>query len=79
MTARHLPAGGPTTALEIEYLMTLFAPVDPPKPIDPTLVIYHVRPGGWVAGPKIKGTLVAPPRTGCASCRAVYPGSTRAG
>ncbi|MBV9757587.1 MAG: DUF3237 domain-containing protein [Alphaproteobacteria bacterium] len=40
--------------------MTLYAPVDPPKPIDPTLVIYLVRAGGWVAGPKIKGTLAAP-------------------
>lgn len=60
MTARHAFSAGPTTALETAYLMTLYAPVDPPKPIDPGLVIYHVRPGGWVAGPNIKGTLVAP-------------------
>ena len=60
MKARPSSAHGPTTALQTEFLMTLYAPVDPPKPIDPGLVIYLVRPGGWVAGPKITGTLVAP-------------------
>lgn len=78
MIARPSSAVGPTTALETEFLMTLYAPVDPPKPIDPGLVIYLVRPGGWVAGPNIRGTLVAPTADGCASCRAGCRGSTRA-
>jgi len=49
-----------TTKITTEYLMTLYAPLDPPQKIDQALTIYNVGPGGWVKGPKIKGTLIAP-------------------
>jgi hypothetical protein len=53
-------AYGQTTQITTEYLMTLYAPLDPPQQIDNTLVIYHILDGGWVKGPKISGTLLAP-------------------
>jgi hypothetical protein len=53
-------AGAQTTKITTEYLMTLYAPLDPPQKIDSSLTIYNVGSGGWVKGPKIKGTLVAP-------------------
>jgi hypothetical protein len=40
--------------------MTLYAPLEPPQRIDNSLVIYNVRPGGWVKGARIRGTLIAP-------------------
>jgi hypothetical protein len=48
-----------TTEITTEYLMTLYAPLDPPQRIDNTLLIYNVREG-WVKGPKISGKLIAP-------------------
>ena len=53
-------AGAQTTKVSTEYQMTLYAPLDPPQKIDSSLTIYNVGPGGWVKGPKIKGTLIAP-------------------
>ena len=53
-------AGAQTTKITTEYLMTLYAPLDPPQKIDKSLTIYNVRPGGWVKGPKIRGALIAP-------------------
>ena len=53
-------AGSPTTTITTEYLMTLYAPLDPPQKIDDSLTIYNVGAGGWVKGPKIKGMLIAP-------------------
>jgi hypothetical protein len=49
-----------TTAVSTEYLMTLYAPLEPPQPIDSGLTVYNVREGGWVKGPKISGALIAP-------------------
>jgi hypothetical protein len=49
-----------TTEITTEYLMTLYAPLDPPQQIDGSLLIYNVREGGWVRGPKINGTVLAP-------------------
>lgn len=49
-----------TTKITTEYLMTLYAPLDTPQKIDNSLTIYNVGPGGWVKGPKINGTLIAP-------------------
>jgi hypothetical protein len=49
-----------TTKISTEYLMTLYAPLEAGQAIDETLYIYNVRPGGWVKGPKINGTLLAP-------------------
>lgn len=54
------PADAQTTRISTEYLMTLYAPLDPPQRIDSQLVIYNVRPGGWVKGPRINGMLIAP-------------------
>lgn len=53
-------AGAQTTKITTEYLMTLYAPLDPPQKIDSSLTIYNVGAGGWVKGPRIKGTLIAP-------------------
>jgi hypothetical protein len=49
-----------TTQISTEYVLTLYAPLEPGQAIDSSLYIYNVRPGGWVKGPKISGTLVAP-------------------
>jgi len=53
-------AGPQQAKITTEYLMTLYAPLDPPQKIDNSLTIYNVGPGGWVKGPKITGTLIAP-------------------
>ena len=49
-----------TTQIKTEYLMTLYAPLDPPQQIDNSSVIRNVGAGGWVKGPKVNGTLIAP-------------------
>ena len=49
-----------TTEITTEYLMTLYAPLDPPQQIDNSLFVYGVRDGGWIKGPKVNGTLLAP-------------------
>jgi hypothetical protein len=49
-----------TTTISTEYLMTVYAPLDAGEAVDSSLYIYNVRPGGWVKGPKIHGTLIAP-------------------
>jgi hypothetical protein len=49
-----------STRIEAEYLMTYRAPLDAPIVVDGSLQIFNVRPGGWVKGPKINGTFVAP-------------------
>ena len=41
-----------TTKITTEYLMTLYAPLDPAQKIDDSLTIYNVGAGGWVKGPK---------------------------
>ena len=53
-------AAAQTTSIKTEYLMTYVALLDPPYPIDNTLVIVNVQPGGWAKGPKISGTFIAP-------------------
>lgn len=62
-TATAVAAGlaeAQTTSLNIEYLMTYQAPLDPGYAIDSSLIIVGVRPGGWAKGPKISGTFVTP-------------------
>ena len=49
-----------TTKISTEYVMTLYAPLDAAQAVDSTLYISNVRPGGWVKGPKINGTILAP-------------------
>ena len=49
-----------STEISTEYFMTVYVPLDAPDAIDESLVIYNVREGGWVKGPKIEGTLKAP-------------------
>ena len=49
-----------STEIRTEYLMTYQAPLDPPTPIDPTLLIVNVIPGGWAKGPAINGTFTSP-------------------
>jgi hypothetical protein len=49
-----------TTTISTEYLMTIYAPLDPVHAVNSALYIYNVRPGGWVKGPKINGAIVAP-------------------
>jgi hypothetical protein len=52
-------AGEVNTSVKTEYLMTLHAKLLPPQAVDQSLLIVNV-PEGWVAGPRIKGKLVAP-------------------
>jgi hypothetical protein len=49
-----------TTKVSTEYLMTLYAPLEAGQEIDSSLEVNNVRPGGWVKGPRINGTLLAP-------------------
>ncbi len=49
-----------TTNISTEYLMTFYAPLDPPQQINSSLTVFNVRDGGWVKGPKINGTLLTP-------------------
>jgi Protein of unknown function (DUF3237) len=49
-----------TTAIKTEYLMTYVAQLDAPYPIDNSMVIVNVKPGGWAKGPKINGTFIPP-------------------
>jgi hypothetical protein len=60
--AAPLPAsaGGSTTSVQTEYLMTLHANLMPPQAVDQSLLIVNVPAGGSVDGPRIKGKLVAP-------------------
>jgi hypothetical protein len=53
-------AAAQTTTVSTQYLMTLYAPLGPGQEIDSSLEVNEVRPGGWVIGPQIKGTLLAP-------------------
>ena len=50
----------PRTQIATEYLMTLHSPLDPPQGANADLQIYNVRPGGWVKGPALSGTVIAP-------------------
>jgi hypothetical protein len=52
-------AGGPTTSLHPEFLMTMRASLDPPQIADGNLLIVNV-PSGSVEGPRIKGKIIAP-------------------
>jgi hypothetical protein len=49
-----------TTQIATEYLMTYVALVDQPIPIDGSLLVANIRPGGWVKGPRITGRFVSP-------------------
>jgi len=49
-----------TTSVSTEYLMTLYAPLSAGQEIDSSLEVNNVRSGGWVKGPKINGTIIAP-------------------
>jgi Protein of unknown function (DUF3237) len=49
-----------TTKISTEYLMTVYAPLEPVRAVDSSLYIYNVKPGGWAKGPKINGVLVPP-------------------
>jgi hypothetical protein len=49
-----------TTKVETEYLMTYVMLLDPFTPVDNSLVIVHVKPGGWFKGPKISGKFIPP-------------------
>jgi len=49
-----------TTTVSTQYLMTLYAPLGPSQEIDSSLEINEVKSGGWVKGPRINGTLLAP-------------------
>jgi len=62
ITALLLPAtsDAQTTRVTTEYLMTLYAPLEAGQEIDSSLEVNNVRPGGWVKGPRINGTLLAP-------------------
>jgi hypothetical protein len=60
LVVASITAEAQTTQITTEYLITLYAPLDPPQRIDNSLLIYNVRDGGWIKGPKITGKLLAP-------------------
>lgn len=60
MASETPKAQGQSTEIATEYLMTYVAPLEAHIPIDDSMVIINVLPGGWVKGPKISGRFVAP-------------------
>lgn len=50
----------PSTEITTEYIMSYFAPLSPPIPVDDSLLVINVRPGGWVSGPNINGEFISP-------------------
>jgi hypothetical protein len=62
VSALFLPttSNAQTTKVSTEYLMTLYAPLDAAQEIDSSFEVNNVRAGGWVRGPRINGTLLAP-------------------
>jgi hypothetical protein len=50
----------PSATIKTTYLMTLHAPLENPQRISSELVIYNVKPGGWVHGPHIQGEIIGP-------------------
>jgi len=59
LTELSVAAGGPTTSLQTEFLMTLYVSLDPPQIADANLLIFNV-PTGSVEGPRIKGKILPP-------------------
>ena len=59
LTAFGAQAGGPTTSVQAEYLMTLSANLEAAQVVDAGMVIFNSSTG-WVEGPRIKGKLVPP-------------------
>jgi hypothetical protein len=53
-------ADGSSRAIKTEFLMTLYAPLEPSANINGSLGISNVGAGGWVRGSRIKGALVPP-------------------
>lgn len=50
-----------STQLELEYLMTYTAPLDPGVAVDASMRTFNVRPGsGEVKGPQISGRFISP-------------------
>ncbi len=54
------PAQAQTATPTLEYVMTYKAILEPPLAIDSSLLIVNVLPGGWIKGPNIRGTFLAP-------------------
>lgn len=48
-----------STSINVEYLMTYKALLES-YPIDSSLSIVGVKPGGWAKGPRISGTFITP-------------------
>lgn len=54
-------AAEPPQGIKTEFLLTLYAPLDPSSQINDSLTILNVgATGGWVQGPRIKGKLIPP-------------------
>ncbi len=60
--AMQIPAGagGPSTSVQTEYLMTVHALLAPPQALDQSLLVVGIPAGGWVEGPRIKGKILGP-------------------
>jgi Protein of unknown function (DUF3237) len=60
MTPVPASAGGPTTSVQTEYLMTIHALLNAPQAVDQNLLIVNLPAGGSVEGPRIKGKVLVP-------------------
>ena len=49
-----------TSRIDVDYLMTLYVPLEAPQRVNDKLSIYSCKPGGWVEGPDIRGEVVPP-------------------
>lgn len=59
LATAHAATQTPVTAIETQYLTTLFAPLNPPQAINPGLLIFHPRDGGTLSG-RVNGKITTP-------------------
>ena len=49
-----------STQIKTEYLMTLYAPLQPAQVVNTDLSILNIGEGGYVEGPSVKGKILQP-------------------
>ncbi len=53
-------AAAQSAEFKFEFLMVLYAPLQPAQVVNPNLSILNIREGGYVEGPKIRGKILQP-------------------
>ena len=53
-------AAAQSTEIKTEFLMILYAPLQPAQVVNTDLSIVNIREGGYVEGPRVKGKILSP-------------------